>query len=553
MSLPGFSTQGSLFSTAALGASLFADDDRYRLFAKLIYPCLVRVRPQLEKAYSPDTGRTAIEPVLLLGVCLLQYVDGIPDRQAVDWLRYHAGWNFALNRQLGDDRFHPSTLSRFRERLEEHGLAALGFQAILDGLVEAGLVRRNARQRLDSTQVFGLVSKMSRVEGLRQTLRLALEEMAEGVDVQARPEQWPVWWSLYVESQLDYRASREVLGSKMSEAGGDAARILAWLKQHPQLAAGEQARLLARVFEEQFVLEAGEFRPRGKGELESGRVQNPLDPEATYGVKQQGGEAKSHVGYKAQVAETVVERKLEAGEPTSNFITAIAIQPAHHSDEAGADVIAKAQASLGLEPPPVLYVDGAYVSASKLVEAATQGCELIGPVQSAPRRYPDQLTMEDFQVEVERRYAKCPAGKPNDQCSRLDGEKNKGAAQYRFEWNQTTCAACELRDRCLGKGLRHKSIVVGEHHSALQARRLEQTTEPFRQRMHHRAAIEGTQSELVRAHGLRRARYRGLARVQLQAWLTGAACNLKRWLRRVAWENRCVHTAAEVGAAASVG
>ena len=259
------------------------------------------------------------------------------------------------------------------------------------------------------------------------------------------------------------------------------------------------------------------------------------------------------MGYKAQVAETVVERKLEAGEPTSNFITAIAIQPAHHSDEAGAEVIAKAQASLGLEPPPVLYVDGAYVSASKLVEAAAAGRELIGPVQSAPRRYPDQFTMEDFQVEVERRYATCPAGKTNDQCSRLDGEKNKGAAQYRFEWNQTTCAACELRDRCLGKGLRHKSIAVGEHHSALQARRLEQKTEPFRQRMHHRAAIEGTQSELVRAHGLRRARYRGMARVQLQAWLTGAACNLKRWLRRVAWENRCVHMAAKVGAAASVG
>ena len=66
MSLPGFSTQGSLFSTAALGASLFPEDDRYRRFAKLVYPCLVRVRPKLEKAYSPDTGRTAIEPVFLL-------------------------------------------------------------------------------------------------------------------------------------------------------------------------------------------------------------------------------------------------------------------------------------------------------------------------------------------------------------------------------------------------------------------------------------------------------------------------------------------------------
>jgi IS5 family transposase len=50
------------------------------------------------------------------------------------------------------------------------------------------------------------------------------------------------------------------------------------------------------------------------------------------------------------------------------------------------------------------------------------------------------------------------------------------------------------------------------------------------------SAIEGTQSELVRAHGLRRARYRGLAKARLQNYLGAAACNLKRWLRRLAWE-----------------
>ena len=53
----------------------------------------------------------------LLGVSLLQYLEGIPDRQAVELLRYHAGWNFALNCQLGDEVFHPTTLVNFRQRL----------------------------------------------------------------------------------------------------------------------------------------------------------------------------------------------------------------------------------------------------------------------------------------------------------------------------------------------------------------------------------------------------------------------------------------------------
>ena len=77
---------------------------------------------------------------------------------------------------------------------------------------------------------------------------------------------------------------------------------------------------------------------------------------------------------------------------------------------------------------------------------------------------------------------------------------------------------------------------MGEHHSALQARRQEQKTEAFQERMKHRNAIEGTQSELVRGHGMRHARYRGLAKVKLQNYFTGAACNVKRWINRIVWE-----------------
>ena len=61
-------------------------------------------------------------------------------------------------------------------------------------------------------------------------------------------------------------------------------------------------------------------------------------------------------------------------------------------------------------------------------------------------------------------------------------------------------------------------------------------TEAFKQDMHHRNGIEATQSELVRAYGLRRARYRGLPKVRLQNYFIGAACNIRRWSRRLAWE-----------------
>jgi hypothetical protein len=621
MSLPEFSTQGSLFSTAGLSTQLFAQTDRYRLIGQRIYPKLASARPTLEKCYSEGQGRRAIEPVLLLGVSILQELDGVPDRQAVEMLRYHAGWNFALNRQLGDEVFHPTSLVNFRHRLLEHGQSALGFQTVLDALVEAGLVCRQGRQRLDSTQIFGRVAKMNRLDCVRETLRLTLRELEDHTPAEQRPDWWARMWERYVESQVDYRASAETLGRKLSESGTDAWEVLQWLRQPESKAraAGRQAQLLRRVFGEQFEVRPGQgvpvarekepvqvadstptpdspgpepvateaaaesapsnspelstthtpgasdpsgsdtqsnpasepaasnpppaasvpepmattVEPKGKGQFDSNRVQNPHDPDATYAVKGQGQQKKEHVGFKVQVAESVSEAVLAPGEPTRNFVVGILAHAAHESDELGAAKMEQEQGQMGLEKPPVQYVDGAYISAQKLAQAQAEGRELIGPAQPAPHK-DGRFSTEDFQVDVQARTAVCPAGKTNTQCSRLE-EETTGKVNYRFEFS-THCHDCPLRGQCLGKEQRHRTLLVGEHHTHLQARRQEQQTPAFQQRMKHRNAIEGTQSELVRGHGLRRTRFRGLAKVSLQSYFIGAACNVKRWIRREAWQ-----------------
>jgi len=533
MSLPNFSTQSTLFSTAALSTNLFPETDTYRLFARLIYPRLAAVRVQLEECYCVANGRIAIEPVLLLGVSLLQYLEGQPDRAAVEMLRYHAGWNFALNRQLGEELFHPTTLVNFRQRLIAHGLSALGFEAILDGLVEAGLVARQGRQRLDSTQMFGRISRMSRLENVRETLRLALEELTGVSRSLSCPEFWPQLWERYVENKLDYRTESGVLREKMILAGVDAAQLLEWVRglsdQGP--AGGEQVRLLERVWRENF-----EFDPAGQCQQRQaqppGAVHNPHDAEAQWAAKGQGKQKKEHVGYKVQVAESVSQKELAKGEPTQNFITAMVTQPAIASDEAGLALVEKEQAEMGLKKATHLYVDGAYVSAEKLAQAQAEGQQIIGPAQPAPRKE-GRFSAEDFQITVEERKAVCPAGKESTQCSRLE-EEATGKVSYRFEFS-TQCRDCPLRAQCLGKDQPHRTLTVGQYHTHLQARRQEQKTEEFKKEAQHRNAIEGTQSELVRAHGLRRARSRGLAKARLQNYLIGAACNIKRWIRRQVW------------------
>jgi transposase len=454
-------------------------------------------------------------------------------------LKYHAGWNFALNRQLGDAVFHPTTLVNFRQRLVDRDLGALGFTAVLEALLEAGLVARQSRQRLDSTQMFGRVSRMSRLDCVRESLRLALQELAGPLETAARPAWWAHLWERYVDSQADYRASQETLARKLVEAGTDAQQLLDWLATAAGQAfsGGAHAQLLARVFGEQFAVTAaiGTVQPQTKEQLVSKRVQNPHDPDATYAVKGAGAQKKEHVGYKVQVAETVSEAVLAPGEPTGNFISGIVTHAALESDEEGARKMEQEQQDMGLDQPPVLFVDAAYISTQQLRAAAAAGRELIGPAPGPGGGNVGRFGSDQFDVRVAERQATCPAGQPNSQCGRI-AEQATGKVSFRFEWRTQVCDQCSLRAQCIKPDQPHRTLAVGEHHTVLQQRRREQQTDPFKQRMKHRNAIEGTQSELVRAHGLRRARYRGLPKARLQNYFAGAACNVKRWLRRAAWE-----------------
>jgi hypothetical protein len=79
---------------------------------------------------------------------------------------------------------------------------------------------------------------------------------------------------------------------------------------------------------------------------------------------------------------------------------------------------------------------------------------------------------------------------------------------------------------------------VGQYHDFLQARRQEQKTEAFKKECQKRNGMEGTISELKRGHELGQARYRGKAKVRLQNYFIGAACNAKRWIKRIIWTLR---------------
>lgn len=533
MTLPRYDEQASFFDVSFLAEGLFEESDKYRIFRTVILPALEAKRGELCRLYCSDNGRAAVEPVILAGVMLLQFMEKAPDRQAVHNVRLNLGWKHALNLQVDYKGFHPTTLVYFRNRLLENDQARCVFDAVLHELNNKKLIERKGKQRIDSTHILGCVAQMSRLEIVRETIRLFLE-MVEHIGMDNRLPCWGQYHERYMETEPQWhKMEQKTLFDKFHQSGIDMHDLLTWAQSHPAIGCHDRTDLLKRVFEEQYeIIDNGLVRR--KVEL-VGCVKNPHDPQVQWSCKQRD-RTKGWEGYKTQIAETVpqtpADQKIKDS-PTKMFITEVTTTEAIASDLAGRRRLEEAQEKHGLGAADELYADGGYISDDTLAKAAKEGRRLIGPARPSANPSGTLFTVEDFDISISERKAICPAGHNSTQCSTLENQKT-GKIDYRFEWSYQ-CDDCSSRSKCTKSFSGRRMLVVGQHHDYLQARRREMHTEEFKRKMQRRNAIEGTISEFIR-NGARRTRYRGLAKTALANYLHGAAINAKRWIRQIQYE-----------------
>ena len=94
------------------------------------------------------------------------------------------------------------------------------------------------------------VEPMSRLECVRETIRLALEYLERR---QLLPESWTTLWDHYVESKVDHRCTVEALKTKFLQAGKDMCTILEWANtQDVAIKDAGSIRLAQRVFDENY-------------------------------------------------------------------------------------------------------------------------------------------------------------------------------------------------------------------------------------------------------------------------------------------------------------
>src|SRR6516225_4567317 len=127
----------------------------------------------------PSRGRPAEAPWRLALVTVLQFIENLSDRQAAEAVRSRIDWKYALSLELTDPGFDSSVLCEFRTRLLANSAHARLFERMLSHLAERKLLKARGRQRTDSTHVFASVRAIGRLECLGETLRYALNSLAE--------------------------------------------------------------------------------------------------------------------------------------------------------------------------------------------------------------------------------------------------------------------------------------------------------------------------------------------------------------------------------------
>ena len=164
----------------------------------------------------PVQGQPAEAPTRLALVTLLQFLEGLTDRQAAEAVRTRIDWKYLLGLELTDPGFDHTVLGEFRLRLLSHQAEARLFEAVLEVARTRGLLRAGGRQRSDSTHVLGAVHAMTRIEGVTETLRAALNALAEATPDWLRAHTPPEWVDRYGRRASDFRLPKS------------AAKRLAW-------------------------------------------------------------------------------------------------------------------------------------------------------------------------------------------------------------------------------------------------------------------------------------------------------------------------------------
>ena len=508
--------------------------------AKAVFPegsTFMKMRDELGTLYQdemfatlfPKDGQPALAPWRLALVTIMQFAEKLSDRQAAHAVRARLDWKYALGLELEDRGFDFSVLSEFRSRLIEGEMEYVLFETLLNCFKQRGLIKAGGRQRTDATHVLAAVRAINRVICVGETMRAALNSIAEVAPEWLRSFAPDEWYERYERRVEEYRLPKEqgkrtALVEAIGADGYALLEVISTTAALNWLAHVRAVETLRRVWVQQFELIEGQVHFRANDNIPPApsMICSPYDVEATYGRKL----TTWWVGYKVHLTES-------CDEDAPRLITHVETSRAGHGDVDVTPLIHQALKEKNLLPVEHL-TDTNYAEAKQFVQSRQMyGIDLIAPTRADNKwQAKEKLGFDasSFSIDWHAHKAKCPAGQ--ESISWTPAIDNHSTEVIKIKFSMKDCKPCPLKEHCTKAPRRAISLRVKEHHQALQDVRVRQKDAPFWETYRSRSGIEGTISQGVRAFGMRRSRYRGMQKTHFQHLMCATCLNL---VRALAW------------------
>lgn len=504
-----------------------------------------------------DVGRRSVPPLIVAVVMVLQRIEGLSDREAVDRFAFDARWKYAAG---GLDFDYPgfvhTVLVDMRARLARSDRPDRIFEVTLQAAKAAGLVGR--KRVLDSTPLYDAVATMDTVTLIRSAIRGLLA--VAGAELQPALRARLSRDDDYVSAgkpvcDYDDVAAREALVDALAR---DASALLACLDEQalkPEV--DKAAKLLATVVGQDLDQDAADGIFRIARRVAADRVISTVDPQARHGHKTS---ARGFDGYKGHIAidpdaEIITATEVTAGnagdaQPATDLLAGDLPTPVT-SDTNTADgdcVDPQDDSSLGASAGtttaagavgdgdgdgsapsvcgaqdqrcPAVYGDAAYGAGKLLAVLETAGAEIFTKVQP-PTAPGGRYAKDRFVIDLDVGTVTCPGAVtvPIRPAKGGGGNAVFGPA----------CACCPLAEQCTSSTA-GRTIAISRYEAELTRARTTQADPGWvADYKATRPKVERKIGHLMRRrHGGRRARVRGTTKVAADFSLLAAAINLAR-------------------------
>lgn len=476
--------------------------------------------------YADIPSRPNVPVNMLVALDTLKAGFGWSDEEMHDELLFDLQVRYALGlHQFGEGDFDVRTVYNHRRRVVQHmqetgeNLIEKAFEQVADEQVRAYELK-TGKLRMDSTQIASNIREMTRLQLLVEVLQ-RVHRMLNVVDKSRYEEAFSPYLKgssgqyVYHIKPGEGDEHLQAIGELMHKLVGELASSYG----------NETAyQVLERVFNEHFVMDEAQLRPKEGEELSARSLQSPDDWEATF--RQKRGEDYS--GYVANGTETCDPDNPSAGPGHSplQLIVKVQVEPNATDDAAMLEeAIPDLKARTDVKE---MYNDGAYNSPGVDETLNEQEIDQVQTAIRGAKPSSKKLALQEFDWETDDQakpqQVTCPGGQT---ATVTPGRKEDRFLAY---FSQPACDDCPLAAKCPADALKRKPqrALRFSQQQVNVARRRKRTAEARASGQNLRAAAEATMRSIKHPFPNGKVPVRGQPRVSMIMIGSAAMCNVRR-------------------------